>query len=465
MMKKIYELIDTDLDIDIFGVADDSRDVEKGYLFVATKGFNVDHFDYIDDAISKGCACIITDRAINTDIPNIIVSDINSIYYDICSKFYDVCLDNFSFIGVTGTDGKTTTTYIVKQLIDKVRKSTYIGTNGAEIGSNKLDVHNTTPCISELYNVLKLAREANSKDIVMEVSSEALLHDRLKNFKFDIAGFTNITEDHLNVHKTIDNYIKCKLKLLDLVRTSGIVIVNGDDEICKKIEFNNIVKFGFNKENDCIIKFLSENKNNTIFTINYLGNTYKIISPFKGIYNIYNVTMAFLICFHYGLSPEYLVDAIYNLGVVSGRREILDFGQEFEIILDYAHTLNGIKNVVESVDKGKNIIVVTGCAGGREKSKRKLIGEYLLNNVDTCIFTMDDPRFENVNDIIDDMVSDNNIKYLRIIDRKDAIYKAFDIADKDSVVLILGKGRDNYMAIEDKKIPYCDYDIISGYFN
>lgn len=464
-MKKIKDLIDCNYDIDILGITDDSRNVKKGFLFVATSGFNVDHYDYIGDAIENGCSFVICDRKIDYDIPYIIVDDINNEYLELCKKFYEINFEDYFFIGITGTDGKTTTSTIVKRLLNNISKTTYIGTNGAEVGVEKYTVSNTTPCISELYNILNISKNKDATDIVMEVSSEALLHDRVKNIKYNIVGFTNITEDHLNVHKTIDNYVSCKLKLLDLVDDNGIVIVNGDDKYCKNINFNNIVKFGFDSSNDCIISNVIEDRNRTIFEISYLGNSYKINSPYTGIYNVYNITMAFLICYYHGLSPEYLIDAIYSLESVSGRRELLDFGQDFEIILDYAHTLNGIKNVVESVDKSKEIIVVTGCAGGREKSKRTLIGSYLLNNVSKCIFTMDDPRYESVDDIIDDMVSCNKNEYIRIIDRKDAIYKAFDIASKNSVVLILGKGRDNYMAIDDKKIPYCDYDVISGYFN
>jgi len=463
-VKTIKDLCDSSYDISITGITDDSREVKEGYLFVATKGFNVDHFDYIDDAINNGCSFIICDREIKNGFPHLVVDNVNDLYYELVSKFYDINLDDYSFIGITGTDGKTTTSSIVKRLINPIKKCCYIGTNGAEIGDLKFDVHNTTPIVNELYEVLSCAKNNNCCDVVMEVSSEALLHNRVKNIKYKIVGFTNITEDHLNVHKTLENYIECKKSLLNYLNDDGVVVVNGDDDNCKDIVSNNIVKFGFDESNDCIIRLVEKSKLETIFEINYLDNTYKIHSPFTGNYNIYNVTMAFLICLHYGLSPEYLIDEISKLGVVKGRREELNFGQNFEIILDYAHTLNGIKSVIESVDTNKRKIVVTGCAGGREKSKRKLIGDYILKNCNLAIFTMDDPRNEDVDSIIDDMVGDNKTSYLRIIDRVEAINKAFELADSNSCVLILGKGRDNYMAIGDKKIDYCDYDVIKNYF-
>lgn len=463
-MLKLKDLIECDYDLEITGITDNSKEVRKGYLFVATKGFNVDHFDFIDDAIKNGCDAVITDRDIEEDIPYIKVKNINDLYYKLCERFYGINLCDFSFVGITGTDGKTTTATITKELLNKFDKTTYIGTNGAVIDCEEFSVSNTTPCVSELYSILKEAKNKRSSNVVMEVSSEALLHERIKNFKYDIVAFTNITEDHLNVHKTLENYINCKKKLLNYLKDDGVAIVNGDDVNCKSITSKNLVTFGMNNDNDCIISNVNFLDNKTKFTISYLGNDYNIISPFEGLYNVYNVALAFLICLHHGLSPEYLVDEIGKLGIVSGRREKLDYGQDFEIIIDYAHTLNGIKNIIESMDKNKELIVITGCAGGREISKRKFIGKYILENSSKVIFTMDDPREESVDSIIDDMVSLSDKDYYRIIDRKEAIYKAFEIANYNSVVLILGKGRDNYMAIGKEKINYSDIDVIEAYF-
>lgn len=470
ILKNLKELVECDLDITIQGINDDSREVKDGYLFVATKGFNVDHFDFIDDAIKNGAsALVISDEKenLNIDIPYIKVSNINKFYPDVCSKFYDIDSNDFSFIGITGTDGKTTSTYIVKCLLDNIKNTAYIGTNGVECLDKHLTSDNTTPCISTMYKYLNFIKSNDCKQVVMEVSSEALLHKRVENLKYKIVGFTNITEDHLNVHKTLENYIECKKSLLNYLSDDGIAIINGDCKNCKTITCKNSVMYGFDLSNDCVISNVKEMSNKTIFNVKYLDNTYKIISPFLGKYNVYNVTLAFLICFHYGLAPEYLVDQISKLKPVSGRREKLAFSNQFDIILDYAHTYNGIVNVIESAKNYKNVIVVTGCAGGREREKRSKIGKYILENCTKAIFTMDDPRFESVDSIIDDMVSLSKIEYIRIISREEAIKKALSMAFEleDCVVLILGKGRDNYMAIKDEKIPYSDYDVVKDYFN
>ena len=201
-MKKIKDIIECDFDIEISGITEDSRNVLEGYLFVATKGFNVDHFDYIEEAIKKGCSCVICDRDISFNIPYIKVDNINEVFRSCCCKFYDLELDSFNFIGITGTDGKTTTTTIVKELIGD---AAYIGTNGLSVKDKKLSTNNTTPCIEELYKDLNFIENNKCNEVVMEVSSEALLHNRVDNLQFDIVGFTNITGDHLNVHKTFEN--------------------------------------------------------------------------------------------------------------------------------------------------------------------------------------------------------------------------------------------------------------------
>ena len=460
---KINELFDTTLDFEITGIVDDSRDVKKGYLFVATKGFNVDHFDYIDLAIKNGAAAVVVDREVNVDVPVFYVDNINDYYITLCRKFNNVD-DDFKYIGITGTDGKTTSSSIVYQILSNVKKTALIGTNGMFIEDEHFDTHNTTPCISELYNVLGIAKKEKCKQVVMEVSSEALLHNRVDGISYSIVGFTNITEDHLNVHGSIDNYIACKMKLLDFVSDDGIVIYNGDDVNLCQIKSDNKYSYGVNKDCDFVISEIVEKDKMVEFIITHKHIDYKISSPYVGMYNVYNVTLAFAICMMYGLESDKIIQSIKDLKPVLGRRESLDFGQDFELILDYAHTYNGIKNILDSVKDYKKIITVTGAAGGREKEKRSKIGNVIFEKSDVVIFTMDDPRFESVDDIIDDLVGDNKKEYFRIKDRVEAIHFALKVADKDSVVLILGKGRDNYMAVGDSKLPYCDYDVIKDFY-
>ena len=244
----------------------------------------------------------------------------------------------------------------------------------------------------------------------------------------------------------------------------GVAVINGDDENCKVIDGNNVYRIGFETDNDFVISDVKEMSKFVKFLLVEKDKKYIIKSPLLGKYNIYNVAMAFVVCLLKGINSDELIKNIARLKPINGRREYLEFGQDYDIILDYAHTFNGIKCILESVSNYKKIITVTGAAGGREKEKRSKIGKLVLEKSDISIFTMDDPRYESVDEIIDQMVGDTDIPFYRIINREEAIYKAFEIADKDSVVLILGKGRDNYMAIEDRKEKYSDFDVIKSYF-
>ncbi len=464
-MKKLVDLLPCNYDVDILGIAEDSRMVKPGYLFVATKGYFTDHFDFISDAIAQGAVAVICDREIEVDVPVVYVSDVNSCYPILCQRFYDVVPDDFHFLGITGTDGKTTTAILLHYLLSFDTTSAYIGTNGVSISEKNWETNNTTPCLTELYDTFSKLKNNNCQTICMEVSSEALLHHRVDSLLFDIVAFTNITEDHLNVHKTVENYRNCKFRLLSLLKPGGIVLANGDDVNCNLIEHDNLFRYGFSSENDYVIFDVNKMSNFVNFKIKCKDTVFCIESPLLGIYNVYNVTLAFLIAWKYGLSPDVLVDRIRNFPGVLGRREKLNFGQKFDIILDYAHTFNGVSCLLDSVSDYSRIITVTGAAGGREVEKRKKIGSLVMRKSDYVIFTMDDPREEDVNDIIDQMLLEvSSSHYERIVDRKLAIYKALDMALEGDVVLILGKGRDSYMAIGNRRVPYCDYDVISSYF-
>jgi UDP-N-acetylmuramoyl-L-alanyl-D-glutamate--2,6-diaminopimelate ligase len=318
-----------------------------------------------------------------------------------------------------------------------------------------------------LYSCLSTIQDNSCQSVVMEVSSEALLHERTQGLKFSIVAITNITEDHLNIHKTIENYRKCKFKIVDYLTDDGVAIINGDDENCQILHVNNLIKFGFNDDNDYVISDFVEDKNGVKFKIRHNDSIYDISSQLFGRYNAYNITLAFIIGLLNNIDAETLISRIKDISFITGRGERLNFGQKFEIILDYAHTYNAILNLLNSVKgKYKRVITVTGAAGGREKEKRSKIGKMVLEKSDLVIFTMDDPRWESVDDIIDDMIGEcKNTNYERINDRVEAISHAFDIANEGDAVLVIGKGRDDYMALGTEKIPYCDYDVIRNYFD
>lgn len=468
-MKRLCELIECEYETPIYGIKIDSREIKEGDLFVAVNGFNVSHSEFIEDAINKGAAAVITDIDYESHIPIVKVSDVNGILNQICIQFYGY-QNNQKLIGITGTDGKTTTAVMIKELLCEKRNIAYIGTNGIEYGKQVIKTENTTPTNEKLYKYLTKLQEENYNDIVMEVSSESLLHQRVIDFQFQYAIFTTITEDHLNIHKTIQNYIESKLSLASLVKEDGAIIINQDDRNCRLLlnrNLNHIYTYGKDQKSDFQICNIQEEKGITTFDIQHQHQNFHIISPYVGEYNVYNLCAAFIVCYLEGIDSSYLIQKIKTLPPIKGRTESLDFGQNYKLILDYAHTLNGIKNIVESFQgKYKRTLLLTGAAGGREKEKREKIGKYILNHADFVIFTMDDPRYESVDCIIDQMIgNEKKNNYIRIINREEAIRYTLDMAEEDDLVLILGKGRDNYMAIEDKRIDYCDYDVISRYFH
>lgn len=467
-MKKLNELYDVDSSVLIKGIKINSKQVEEGDLFICISGFSADRHTFIDEAIKKGARAIVVSKDIErNDVPIIRVENTDLELPLLCQRFYDNPQDELKIIGITGTDGKTSSAIVIQSLLGK-DKCAYIGTNGLIYKDVCKKLVNTTPDADEIYKYLREIVDAGCSYVVMEVSSEALLHKRVDSLQFDICAFTNITEDHLNIHKTLENYKESKKRLFSLIKENGLSVLNIDDEnyeFIKKDCKYTISTYGKDKSADYRIDHLIAGEEGICFEINHKENKYKINSFLHGAYNAYNLTLGFIVAERFGVKN--IVERIKDITCIPGRTEIIDFSQNYKIILDYAHTYNGIYNIIQNMllEPHKRILVLTGAAGGREHEKRSKIGKMILESVDYAIFTMDDPRYESVDSIIDELLSATTLtNYERIIDREKAIYRIFDIAEEGDIVLILGKGRDNYMAIEDKREPYCDYDVICKYF-
>ena len=470
-MKKLNEILDCDYDVLVNDIKINSKEIEKGDLFVCTQGVNTNRHDFIEDAIKKGAIAAVISRDIECSIPTVKVNNPNELLGYISKKFYDDPCSKLKLIGVTGTDGKTTTSSIIRNMLGNDICG-YIGTNGVSIKDKTFNTTNTTLEINDTYRYLNSFVSEGLKYSSMEISSEALFRNRTNTLELDVAIITNITEDHLNVHKSIDNYINSKKKIFNLLKKNGLAIINRDDSNYEKIIKDikcKYITFGKSILSDLVIIDIKEYENGTIFSFNYKGTLYKVISPLIGDFNVYNLCGALLALEHFGYSISESIDRIININIVPGRCEFLNYGQDYKIVLDYAHTPNALENILNylnKIKKDKRIITITGSAGGREKEKRKDMGKIVLSKSDLVIFTMDDPRYEKVDDIIDDMLSKTDKKnYIRIINREDAIKKGLSMCKSGDIILIAGKGRDNYMAIEDKKIDYSDLLVIESYFN
>ena len=465
-MKKLSELYEGYPDIIINDIKINSKDVKENDLFVCIKGVTADRHDYVNEAIKNGACAVVASRPIKVDVPVIYVDDTNKELIDLCKKFYDYN-DELEIIGITGTNGKTTVASIIKDLIGD--DCGYMGTNGIISKDFNRKIRNTTPDADRLYKYFKMFADSGCKYLAMEASSEAFFRHRLDSLMFKVGIITNITEDHLNVHKTIENYVLSKQEMLHHVKENGVLILNTDDKYyleTKNKYSGKVLTFGKN-DSDLQIVSIHEFINKTDVTLKYQDKLYDITSPLLGEFNVYNLCAAILSLLAINYSMEDIISKITNIHVPKGRMQFLKYRDDYNIIIDYAHTPDAFKKVYAFLNKVKigKIITVTGSAGGREHEKRKEMGKLVLDNSDYAIFTMDDPRDEDVNEIIDELIGDSKkTNYERIIDRKEAIKKAIDMASHDDIVLIAGKGDDEYMAIGKDYLPYKDEDVVISYF-
>ena len=456
-MKKLSELYKGYPDILINDIKTNSKEVNKGDLFVCIKGVNKDRNEFIMEAINHGA------KALVTNIPVIYVANPNEELANICSKFYDHPEEKLDLIGITGTNGKTSVASLIKDMLGNT--CGYLGTNGIICTQFNEKIQNTTPNSDKLFKYLDRFYKAGCKFVSMEASSEAFLHNRLNKVVFKVGIVTNITEDHLNVHKTIENYISCKKEIINHIKKDGVLVLNVDDKHYK--EFRNInykiLTYGKNNADLEIVSF-NEYIDKTDITVKYKNKLYNITSPLLGEFNVYNLCAGILTLVALGNKLEEVIPKVKNIKTPSGRLEFIN-NKDYYIILDYAHTPDAFIKVYSFLNKVKKgrIITVTGSAGGREKEKRGEMGKIILENSDYVIFTMDDPRNERVNDIIDDLLSKTNkTNYERIIKRDRAIKKALELAKSKDIILIAGKGDDNYMAIDDKYLYYSDRETIKN---
>ena len=456
---KLNELINCPYDIFITGIKTSSVNIQKGDLFICIDSKTMDRHLFIDDAISKGAAAVIVKHDIGSKtVPIIKVNNPNQVFVDIINKFYNYPTNKLQMIGVTGTDGKTTVATIIYQLLSDCA---YIGTNGIIYNKYNEKTNNTTPSLDKTIPLFADMIKNGIKTVSMEVSSEALYYDRVNGIKFNCSILTNITKEHLNTHKTLENYVNCKCKLFD--NTIGPCILNKDDEHYLEVSKHckNIKTYGNSNDNDLYFKDVKLLKNKTLFTIVYQNKEYKIISPLIAMFNVYNLCAALLALLSLGYNIEFLIDKIKFIKI-SGRLENIDLGQKFQVFVDYAHTPNGISKLLEFMNSFNHnkLIVVFSEPGRRDKSKRASKGYNVITNCDYAIITSQDPRDEDPMDIANDLISKvkNYTNYEIILDRSEAIKKAINIANNNDIVLIIGKGNENYQIFKDKIVEFCDID-------
>ena len=467
-MKKLSELYEGYPDVEILDIKMNSKEVVPGDLFVCTMGITADRHDFASAAVKAGAVAVVASRKIDVDVPVVYVQDTNKELTKLCQKFYDYPDKKLDIIAVTGTNGKTTTATIIQDLIGN-DICAYQGTNGIICSKFSESIVNTTPDSDRLYKYFDRFVKAGCSKLSIEISSEAFFRHRVDDLRFKVGILTNVTQDHLNVHKTVENYVECKKTLFRQVLDDGYSILNIDDKHYEEflsVAKGTVLTYGKSSSTLQIIS-INESIDHTDIEVKYNDKIFSFSSPLLGEFNVYNLCAGILALIALDYKIEYIIPRVKNIKVPNGRCQFLKFGQNYNIVLDYAHTPDAFLKIYDLLNKikKKRIITVTGSAGGREHEKRPEMGKIVLDNSDFVIFTMDDPRNEDPNLIIDDLVSNSNKNnYERIIDRKEAIYKAFNMAEEDDIVLVAGKGTDNYMAVGGEYLEYCDLEVINDYF-
>ena len=370
-------------------------------------------------------------------------------------------------IGVTGTNGKTTICYLVYQLLTLLdKKCAYIGTIGFYYGNTKRLLNNTTPDTDLLYDMLLEAKEYGCEYVIMEVSSHALDKNRVFGLEFDEVAFTNLTQDHLDYHKTLENYANAKRKLFEKTRGEKVAIINKDDPHHEKFMLNENKNITIGKNDaDVLIKDYSLSHLHTKIEFSYEDKIYNTQINMVGSYNVYNYLTALMLVHKLGFSIDSIIDITKNLMAPAGRMEMIKYNTN-SVFVDYAHTPDAVINVLKSANEYKKgrIITIIGCGGDRDRTKRPIMGRAAEENSDYVIFTDDNPRTEDEKQIMNDIVIGlNKDNHEIIFDRKNAIIKGMSMLKDNDILMILGKGHEDYQIIGTEKHHFSDQEIVRDF--
>ncbi|HEX4638810.1 MAG TPA: UDP-N-acetylmuramoyl-L-alanyl-D-glutamate--2,6-diaminopimelate ligase [Chthoniobacterales bacterium] len=462
------------IDRSVESIAYDSRRVQRDGLFVALRGEKSDGHDFIDAAIEKGATVIVTDRPEkNPRATCVVVENTRTAMADLAACFYNYPARKLKLAGVTGTNGKTTTTFLLKHICEKAGMRTgLLGTVRYEIGERVLPAARTTPESLDLQELLAQIRDAGCKAAAMEVSSHALTQERTRGLEFDVAVFTNLTQDHLDYHGTMENYFKAKAKLFEHLaqqerKKKPVAVINIDDRYGQKLiaKIDNkvsVVTFGIGQNADFRASNYRMEFGGTSYQLDARGKSYLVRVPLIGRFNVANSLAALAAANALGIG---LREAVLSLGKspqVPGRLEMVPAKRQFQVFVDYAHTPDALLNVLKTLRELQpgRLIVVFGCGGDRDREKRPLMGQVVDQNADHSIITSDNPRKEDLDKIIAEVETGfRGDHFEKITDRAEAIARAIEMAQPRDIVLIAGKGHENYQEFADHTVPFEDMQV------
>lgn len=464
-----FELISGNCEMDIDGINYDSRLIEKSNLFICIEGYATDGHEYIDNAFKNGATAIIVMKDLKK-VPNctvIKVKDTRKAMALAGANFYGKPADKMKIIGITGTNGKTTSTYMMKSILENAGyKVGLIGSISNYIGEKKLTTHRTTPESLDLHKLFRQMVDEKVQYCVMEVSSHSLYLDRVYGIKFSQGIFTNLTQDHLDFHKTFENYYNAKLILF---KNSLNSVVNIDDGYGVRVFHDvkgNKTSYAIDKDADVKGSGIVMHSRGIDFNMEYKHNKSLVKLNIPGKYNVMNALGSAAACLEERIDFKTVVQGLEKMEFVPGRCEIVTkkYDLPFEVIVDFAHTPDGLENILKTAKeftKGR-LISVFGCGGDRDRTKRPIMGEIASELSDIAIVTSDNPRTEEPMDIIDEIVQGIKKPNYHIVEnRKEAIKMAMKMAKKDDVIVVAGKGHEDYQILKDKTIHFDEREVIA----
>lgn len=440
----------------------DSRKVEKGDTFVAIKGANVDGHDFIEQAIAKGATKIVMSEDREVNVEKVLVSNTETYLTNYLVDHYAEKINKIHLIGVTGTNGKTTSCFLIYQLLQNLgKKVAYIGTIGYYYENEKIELPNTTPNILDLYDMILTSISKGCEYVVMEVSSHALDFKRVEGLKYDVVAFTNLTQDHLDYHKTMENYLKAKLQILNYLTPEATIIVNADDEYSKYFRQGNYKTISFQNGDYKVIDY-QDNTDQTWVKFTYANQDYEVNINLKNKFNIYNYLTALACVHNLGFKIEDILVKTQNIKPPKGRCDMVKVKEGIAVV-DYAHTPDAVLKIITSFAEHKkaDIITIVGCGGDRDPKKRPIMGDIATQYSDYVIFTDDNPRTEDNKKIMQDILAGvKKDNYEVIYNRKEAIKKGISMIKKDTILLVLGKGHEDYQILGKEKVHFDDMEVI-----
>ena len=455
-------------DIEIDNITISSRSNNPNSLFVAQRGVNFDGHNFVEEAIINGAVALVLEKEMpQFNIPQIIVKNTRVAICSLASEFFDNPKDRLKFIGVTGTNGKTSCALFLSKLLQNAGKTcATIGTLGTFVGDKKYSSKLTTPDPLEFHRLLSEFVKSGVEYVVMECSAHALALRKLDNITFEVGILTNITQDHLDFFKTMQNYARSKLSWLLSANVKNVVF-NVDDSFSQYLYYkkSKALSYGTQNPSDIFALDIKSEANGTSFILNLLDNLFECKTPLVGEFNVYNIMAVATAGLYLGISFQTILETISTLKPPAGRFNVINFGENKTIIIDFAHTPDSLQKALETarkVCKGR-LISVFGCGGDRDKSKRPIMGSVSERFADFTILTSDNPRFEKPENILSHIESGfKSHNYFKISDRKLAIRKVVNMLNENDIAVICGKGGEKYQDINGIKLPYDDFEEVES---